>query len=98
RSTGKPVFLAVNKIDHQVVDDLVHEFHQLGLGEPYPISAAHGRGIDRLLESIVKVVSPETAKADDDDAATGDDSDDIFDVLPDDEAGDPEADDAPAVE
>ncbi|HLL22001.1 MAG TPA: GTPase, partial [Kofleriaceae bacterium] len=52
RATGKPVFLAVNKIDHAVVDDLAHDFHQLGLGAPFPISSAHGRGIDALLEAI----------------------------------------------
>ena len=51
RTTGKPVFLAVNKIDPGARDDLVHEFHTLGL-TPYPVSAAHGRGIDALLEAI----------------------------------------------
>jgi len=58
RATGKPVFLAVNKIDHPVVDDLVHDFHQLGLGSPFPISSAHGRGIDPLLEAIVHATAP----------------------------------------
>jgi len=89
RATGKPVFLAVNKIDHAVRDDLVHEFHQLGLGEPFAISAAHGRGIDALLEAIVGAVAPgkTTLDEDQDEAAP----DDIFDVLDDDEAGDPEA-------
>ena len=91
RVTGKPVFLAVNKIDHVVREDLVHEFHALGLGEPYSISAAHGRGIDGLLEAIVKAIAPEAAAADDDDeAAASDDGDDIFDVLGDDDAADPE--------
>jgi GTP-binding protein len=95
RGTGKPVFLAVNKIDHAVRDDLVHEFHQLGLGEPFAISAAHGRGIDALLEAIVKVVAPGTATDDEPES----DSDDIFDVLDDEDAGDPEApDEAPAEE
>ncbi len=80
RSTGKPVFLVVNKIDHAVRDDLVHEFHALGLGEPYAISAAHGRGIDALLEAIVKKVAPE-AVIDEDATASDEDGDDIFDVL-----------------
>ena len=53
RATGKRVFLAVNKLDHPAVDHLVHEFAELGLGEPHAVSAAHGRGIDRLLEVIV---------------------------------------------
>jgi GTPase len=56
RATGKLVFLAVNKIDHPTRDDLVHEFHALGLGPPYPVSAAHGRGIDPLLEAIAAAV------------------------------------------
>ncbi|NVB83930.1 MAG: ribosome biogenesis GTPase Der [Kofleriaceae bacterium] len=54
RATGKPLFLAVNKIDHPKADVLVHEFHELGLGDAYAISAAHGRGIDPLLEAIVE--------------------------------------------
>ncbi|MGE0870978.1 MAG: ribosome biogenesis GTPase Der [Kofleriaceae bacterium] len=58
RQTGKPVFLAVNKVDHSVRDDLVHDFHELGLGTPFAISAAHGRGIDPLLEAIVNAVAP----------------------------------------
>ena len=53
RTTGKPIFLAVNKIDHPTRDELVHDFHELGLGAPYAISAAHGRGVDPLLEAIV---------------------------------------------
>jgi len=75
RATGKPVFLAVNKIDHPTRDDLVHDFHALGLGPPYPVSAAHGRGIDPLLEAIAATVGarrpdvPETQ------------AEDIWDVL-----------------
>ncbi len=86
RTSGKPLFLAVNKIDHAVRDDLVHEFHALGLGEPYAISAAHGRGIDTLLEAITQKIAPRAvADRDDDEIADGDD---IFDVLGD--APDPE--------
>ncbi|HWO18669.1 MAG TPA: ribosome biogenesis GTPase Der [Kofleriaceae bacterium] len=67
RATGKPVFLAVNKIDHPTRDELVHDFHELGLGQPYAISAAHGRGVDPLLEAIVEAMRPpeaETEEAD----------------------------------
>ncbi len=56
RTKNKPIFLAVNKIDHQVRDDLVHDFHALGLGEPFAVSAAHGRGIDPLLEAITQAL------------------------------------------
>lgn len=58
RATGKPVFLAVNKIDHPTRDELVHDFHELGLGAPFAISAAHGRGVDPLLEAIVEATRP----------------------------------------
>jgi GTP-binding protein len=50
------VFLAVNKIDHTVNENLVHDFHELGLGNAYPISASHGRGIDPLLEAVADAV------------------------------------------
>jgi len=81
RATGKPVFLAVNKIDHEVREDLVHEFHAVGLGQPWSISAAHGRGIDALLEAIANTVAPKAAKAAAD--AADEDADD-FDPLMDD--------------
>jgi GTPase len=57
RATGKPVFLAVNKVDSPANDALVHDFHELGLGDAYAISAAHGRGIDPLLEAIANAVN-----------------------------------------
>ncbi len=52
RTTGKPVVLAVNKIDGPKRDPAVSEFYELGLGDPFPVSAAHGRGCDDLLEAI----------------------------------------------
>ncbi|CAN5336873.1 ribosome biogenesis GTPase Der [soil metagenome] len=54
RATGKPVFLAINKIDHPTVDHLIHDFHELGLSSIYPVSASHGRGIDAMLEAITE--------------------------------------------
>ncbi len=53
RATGKPVFVAVNKADHAGRDVGRSEFFRLGLGDPFPISASHGRGIDALVEAIV---------------------------------------------
>jgi GTPase len=73
RAAGKPVVLAVNKIDSPKRDALAAEFFELGIGEPYPISAAHGRGVDDLLEALVaRLPAPAAAPADDeaeDDAA-----------------------------
>src|SRR4051794_24806213 len=45
---GKPVTLAVNKLDTKQRDDLAHEFYSLGIGEMYPVSAEHGVGVDAL--------------------------------------------------
>lgn len=96
RKTGKPVFLAVNKLDHAVRDDLVHDFHALGLGTPFAISAAHGRGIDGLLEAIVAAIVP-GARTDAPDEQDAEDHEGVFDVLADgeDEEGEPETPAAP---
>jgi len=91
RATGKPVFLAVNKIDHPTRDELVHDFHALGLGAPYPVSAAHGRGIDPLLEAVAEAVGARRPEVpDDDDAPAG--APDLWDVLSAD-VDEPDADD-----
>ena len=49
---GKPVTLAVNKIDTQARESLTHEFYSLGLGEPFPVSAEHRLGIEDLLDQV----------------------------------------------
>ena len=53
RQAGKPVTVAVNKIDDQISEYMAAEFWKLGLGEPYPISAMHGRGVGGLLDEAV---------------------------------------------
>ena len=52
RRLGKPVVLAVNKIDGLDERTALSEFHALGLGAPTPISAAHGRGITALARTL----------------------------------------------
>ncbi len=52
RKSGKPVVLAVNKLDNYDPEKL-YEFYNLGLGEPFGISAEHGTGIGDLLDEIV---------------------------------------------
>jgi len=54
RPVDKPVVLAVNKADNDQMEAGAAEFYQLGLGEPRPISAYHGRGIGRLLDEVVR--------------------------------------------
>jgi GTPase len=54
RRTGKPVALAVNKIDTQKREDLAHEFHSLGFPNLFPISAEHHLGLDDLLDYVTR--------------------------------------------
>lgn len=53
RASGKPVTLAVNKVDDGASEYLTAEFWKLGLGEPYGISAMHGRGVGDLLDAAL---------------------------------------------
>jgi GTP-binding protein len=53
RRSGKPVFLAANKIDNERGEADAAELWSLGLGQPYPISAMHGRGVADLLDDVV---------------------------------------------
>ncbi len=48
-----PIFLVVNKADNEVRRSQAFQFYELGMGEPYPISALHGTGIGDLLEAFV---------------------------------------------
>ena len=50
RRSGQRVFLAVNKAEGMRNSGAMAEFHELGLGEPYPISASHGDGVVDLIE------------------------------------------------
>jgi GTP-binding protein len=54
--TGKPLFLAVNKVDSTKQASLADDFHRLGIREIFPISAEHGRGIDDLLDGVVSLL------------------------------------------
>ncbi|WP_396269317.1 ribosome biogenesis GTPase Der [Ideonella sp.] len=53
RQANKRVLLTVNKAEGMVDSPLLAEFHELGMGEPHPISAAHGQGIRSLLEAAL---------------------------------------------
>ncbi|GAB4037896.1 MAG: ribosome biogenesis GTPase Der [Rubrivivax sp.] len=53
RSRNKRVLLAVNKAEGMLDAPQVAEFHELGIGVPHPISAAHGQGIRSLLEAAL---------------------------------------------
>jgi GTP-binding protein len=53
RTTGKKVLLAVNKAEGMPESPLLGEFYELGLGEPHPVSAAHGQGIRSLTDAAL---------------------------------------------
>src|SRR5438105_10600737 len=58
RITGKPLYIAVNKIDSDKQVGLEGDFHRLGVKELFPISAEHGRGIDDLLDTFIATLPP----------------------------------------
>jgi GTP-binding protein len=58
---GKPLFLAVNKIDSEKQQTLIDEFHRLGIRKIFPISAEHGRGVDDVLEAVFEALQLETS-------------------------------------
>jgi GTPase len=59
RRSPVPVILAVNKFDSKAAQGNVHEYWQLGLGEPIGGSAEHGLGVGDLLDEVVKNLPPE---------------------------------------
>ena len=59
RKSGKPVILAANKVDDQRAEAEAAGLWNLGLGEPYPVSALHGRGSGDMLDAILAAL-PET--------------------------------------
>lgn len=60
RKVTKRVILCVNKIeDNTAALEMTLEFYALGLGEPYPISAEHGRGIGDLLDQVIASFPPD---------------------------------------
>ncbi len=64
RQSKKPVVLAANKVDDQRAEAEAFGLWNLGLGEPFPVSAIHGRGTGDLLDAVLKAL-PETPEFDD---------------------------------
>jgi len=100
--TGKPLLLAVNKIDTPKLEPYAEEFRRLGLKELFPISAEHGNGVAELLEYVLSVM-PQVSPTDDSSTAdkpqipplglkssvgmTAEEETDVGDVANEDEAG-----------
>lgn len=60
RKSGKPVVLVVNKVDNfeKYMPD-VYEFYNLGIGDPYPVSASSKLGIGDMLDAVLEHIAPE---------------------------------------
>ncbi len=61
RKAGKPVVLAANKVDDQRTETEALSLWSLGLGQPYPVSALHGRGSGELLDAVLDALPPPVA-------------------------------------
>jgi GTP-binding protein len=61
RSSGKPIIPVANKIDAGSLEGLEADAYRLGLGEVAPISAEQGRGVDDLIDRLVKELPESTA-------------------------------------
>ncbi|WP_022760197.1 ribosome biogenesis GTPase Der [Butyrivibrio sp. AD3002] len=69
RKSRKPVVLCVNKVDSFKRDSMdVYEFYNLGIGEPFPISAANKQGIGDLLEEVTKNFTASDNEEEEDDS------------------------------
>ena len=66
--SGKPIVLAVNKCDTVGAPPVeIYEFYNLGLGDPIPVSAAHGHGTGDLLDEVFKYIGDVAVEPDEDD-------------------------------
>lgn len=69
QKSGKPIILTVNKCDSIGEPPLeLYEFYNLGLGDPFPISAAHGHGTGDMLDAVIDQLPYENELEEDDDA------------------------------
>ena len=67
RGASRPVLLIANKVDHESRESDAWELVKLGLGDPWPVSALHGRGTGDLLDEIVGLLPPPDEEDTDDD-------------------------------
>lgn len=60
RRVEQPVILAANKSDSELWTSVVSEFYELGLGDPFPVSAYHNIGLDDMMAEIIEYFPNET--------------------------------------
>ncbi|MEO7979390.1 MAG: ribosome biogenesis GTPase Der [Sporichthyaceae bacterium] len=65
RRAGKPVVLVANKVDNAKTEADAAELWSLGLGEPYAVSALHGRGSGEMLDAVLAALPETPAETDD---------------------------------
>ena len=70
RRSGVPAIVVANKLDRGTDSPLAAEFHGLGLGEPEPVSAAHGLGTGDLLDRVSEAVREHAPAEEDEDEST----------------------------
>jgi GTPase len=80
RRGNVPVVVVANKIDEPGDAYLAAEFHQLGLGDPHPVSATHGHGTGDLLDQLAELAEGGGVRASDE--STGDSSLDTIPIIP----------------
>ena len=71
RKSGRPVMLVVNKVDDQQHEASSWEFLSLGVGDPFMVSAQHGRGSGDLLDNIVDQLGEASTAPEVDEASDG---------------------------
>jgi GTP-binding protein len=54
RSSGKPLYVLVNKVDDPSHETMIHDFYKMGVENTFALSAEHGIGIEAMLEELVK--------------------------------------------
>ncbi|MEX1218088.1 MAG: ribosome biogenesis GTPase Der [Acidimicrobiales bacterium] len=72
RRNGRPVLLVANKVDDTNRESAIWDLLNLGVGDPFPVSALHGRGTGDLLESLMLEFPPEPEIAVDENEAEAD--------------------------
>ena len=71
RKTGKPLFVAANKVDSDKQSSLADDLHRLGIREIVSISAEHGRGVDDLLDAVLAALPIKTLTTEDTESTEG---------------------------
>ena len=67
RRSKKPVVIAVNKLDNMREVSTMYEFYELGLGDPYPISAEQMQGVGDMLDKVIEYFPEEAEEQEEDD-------------------------------